>query len=316
MKPRTVIRALAAAAIVLAAGGLATRFLLVNDTGPRPRIITPSDAHATPSESSGAHAPSIAGLTISNVTGPVERRAEGESEWHAVHAGETIAAHESLRTGSGGAALLELQDHTTVWLWPESQVSADRLDDELARIGLEGGRLDLNVTQSATRSVEVHANDGGATAMTHGARFSIIVDGAHVATVANREGEVDVLSGNGRVRVPPGMQTRARPGAAPEMVVPIPTELLLEVDWPIAPVRGRATTIRGHAPAGVLVSIDGARVVVDSTGSFEGNVPLREGENRVVVHAVDVNGHEQTRRSPPIRVDNSPPHVNSHGQWQ
>src|SRR5207253_68227 len=131
-------------------------------------------------------------------------------------------------------------DHTTVWMWPESEVSADSLDDALAHVAIAGGRLDLNVPSRQGRTVEVSVTDGGATASTQGARFSIIVDGAHVATIATREGEVDVVSGSGRVRVPPGMQTRARPGSPPEVVSPIPTSLLLTVDWPSSSLRTRS----------------------------------------------------------------------------
>ncbi len=316
LKSATVVRSLAAAGLVLATGALATRSLLVGPSAARraPIALEPA-ARVVPADVVVQRAGLVA-LRVSNVTGPVERR-EGEGgAWRTVQPGETIAPHESLRTGSGGMALLELQDHTTVWLWPESQVSADRLDDELARIGVAGGRLDLNVPRSETRTVEVSATDGGATAVTRGARFSIIVDGAHVATVATREGEVDVLSGSGRVRVPPGMQTRARPGEAPEVVVAIPSELLLEVDWPTTVVRARSTVVRGRAPTGVLVSVGSAQVVVAPDGTFEHEVPLREGENHIDVTADDVTGRHVVRASPPIHVDTRPPTVGTHGRWE
>jgi hypothetical protein len=308
----TASRAIIAAGCVLALGGAVARSLLAGlqagpsgGTGP---ALLPSER--------GRLVPRVwTALRVSSVTGPVERRPRPGDPWRPVHPGEAIAPNESLRTGSGGAAVLELQDHTTIWLWPESEVSAERLDDELSRVGVEGGRLDLQVPLRDERSIEVGAR-GGATASTHGARFSVVVDGARVATIATREGEVDVVNGSQHVRVPPGMQTRARPGAAPERAVPIPTDLLLEVDWPATVLRSHSVALRGRAPPGVLLSVNGVRVVVEADGAFTAPVALAEGDNHVEVTAEDVVGHRTTRRSPPLQVDTRPPVVGAHGRWQ
>jgi hypothetical protein len=112
------------------------------------------------------------------------------------------------------------------------------------------------------------------------------------------------------------MQTRARPGEAPEVVVPIPTELLLEVDWPTTTVRSGSVMLRGHAPMGVLVSVGGVRVVVAPDGTFTQEVPLVEGENHIEVSAEDAAGHHVVRGSPTIRRDTRPPRVETSGRWQ
>lgn len=314
MKRAAFVRATCASIVVLTTGGLVARALLEGPT-PTHRSRTMVESVTAQPDVVVVRPGPLVGLTVSNVTGPVERRTRPGEPWRPVRPGEVIHRNESLRTGSGGAAVLELQDHTTIWLWPESEVSAERIDDELARLGVAGGRLDLNVPVRRERSVEVAA-EGGATAVTRGARFSIIVDGAHVATVATREGEVEVVSGTGRVRVPPGMQTRARPGQPPEVVEPIPTELLLAVDWPSTTLRSRTAIVRGRAPVGVLVSVGGTRVVVADDGTFEHTVTLSEGQNRLEVTAEDVMGRRVTRRSPPLRVDTRPPSVGARGRWE
>ena len=307
--------------MVLGVGAIALRLVLAGSAGGESNVgvsASPRDARSGASGHDAATAVrphALVGLSVSNVTGPVERRASPTEPWRAVQSGDLIALHEELRTGSGGAAALELQDHTSIWMWPESQVNTERLDDELSRIGIAGGRVDVNVPRREQRTVEVQTA-GGATATTQGARFSIIVDGAHVATVATREGEVNVISGTGSVRVPPGMQTHARPGEAPETVSPVPSELLLEVDWPASPMRSRTAIVRGHAPAGVLVSVGSTRVVLTPEGSFEQTLTLPDGDHEVEVTAEDVVGHRAVRRSPTLHVDTRPPAVNVRGRWE
>ena len=81
-------------------------------------------------------------------------------------------------------------------------------------------------------------------------------------------------------------------------------------------LRSRTATLRGRAPAGVLVSVGGTRVVVSSDGTFEHQVRLDEGDNRVDVVAEDVVGRRVVRQSPPLRVDTRPPSVGTRGRWE
>lgn len=316
MGTRLWIQALTLGTVVLVGGGWLTRVLW---RGRAPEALPEVGAPAPRRPSAGLVAARVRpltqfGLRVGTVTGPVQRRAGPGGAWRDVAPGEVLTAGEALRTGSGGAAVLELEDRTTVWIWPESEVGSEQLGEALARLQLAGGRVDLNVPSRRGRAVEVRAPEG-ATARTEGARFSVIVDGSHVATVATREGEVEVLSGDGRVRVPPGMQTRARPGEAPEVVAPIPPELLLSVDWPRSQLRARSAVVQGQAPAGVLVSVRGVRVATDPEGRFRAQVPLEEGDNAVEVQAEDVLGRRVVRRNA-VRVDTRPPELDTRGGWR
>ncbi len=303
------VRALIAAATVLVVGGVVVVWMLKAEA-PSGHVAI-SRQRAVPSAVTVESARMV-GLAVASVTGPVELRRDGSVTWAAVRPGETIGLRDALRTGTGGAAVLELDDHTTIWMWPESEVAAERLDSALARVGVEGGRLDLSVPDGPRR-VEVIAR-GGATAATQGARFSVIVDGAHVATVATRAGNVDVVSGNGQVRVPPGMQATAIPGT-PTVLSPIPRELLLSVDWPGRVINTHTAVIRGRAPAGVLVSVDGARVVVDQHGTFTRDLWLSEGTHDVQVTADDAAGHRAIRQGA-LRVDTHPPRMQTRGNFE
>jgi len=99
------------------------------------------------------------------------------------------------------------------------------------------------------------------------------------------------------------------------VVSPVPRELLLSVDWPGRVLRTHTAVIRGRAPAGVLVSVGGARVVVGDDGTFAREVPLAEGPNAVVVSAVDVRGRQVVRQTE-LRVDTHPPRVRTHGRFE
>src|SRR5687767_2150651 len=119
--PAAPLAALAAAAAVLAAGGLASRELLARLGAPSPPRAAGAEGARVVVVAEDAAAPRARvriGLRVASVTGPVERRARADAGWDAVQAGETLDLHDALRTGAGGAAVLELQDHVSIWLWP------------------------------------------------------------------------------------------------------------------------------------------------------------------------------------------------------
>ena len=75
---------------------------------------------------------------------------------------------------------------------------------------------------------------------------------------------------------------------------PIPDELLLSVDWPDARRTSADTTrVRGRTEPGARVRIQGTElidVMAGQDGRFEATVPLKEGNNALVVEAVGVLG--------------------------
>jgi hypothetical protein len=95
----------------------------------------------------------------------------------------------------------------------------------------------------------------------------------------------------------------ARRGQAPVAPVQLPKELLLKVARSLhANTPGVCAIIRGEAPDGALVTVDGSQVEV-AEGRFQVSVPRKPGMTFVNVVAQDVLGRsrrEKVKCSPAV----------------
>lgn len=244
-------------------------------------------------------------LEISEVTGTVEVRHGGE--WVPAKAGVRLRPSDTVRTKGGSYAVLIGGEAVQVRMDPETEVSVDELTDSLSRILLGNGMATTIVRPGKRHTFEVKAAGSDAVARTGEGTFTMSNDGKGTVAVGTREGEVTFLGQGKVVIVRAGQQSVVRPGTAPSEPTPMPSSLLLKVQWPAAATtRQRKLVVAGQTEAGGRVEVEGETLYPESDGRFSTTVTLKEGRNAVHVRALSVSGGKQ-EESRDIHLDTSPP---------
>lgn len=137
--------------------------------------------------------------TLTVFEGQVERL-DGAA-WKAMHDGEEVRPGVRMRTGEGGYALITFPDGSTVALDPRTEITVETLASTPRRVEVrqQSGRLWHDVVHDASP----------------GARFVVVTPDARVevlgtvfeTTVDARNGQTDVATVDGEVRVVAGDQT-------------------------------------------------------------------------------------------------------------
>ncbi len=204
--------------------------------------------------------------------------------------GMVLGKSDRLATGDGARAELLLGDDTHIKVGPTSSLQVLSVDEAGVSLELENGALEATV-RPESGAVRV-GNRGRAVLSTNGA-FQVGVRDEVLQVVAS-SGDI-ALSGMDQTRLRPGEQATVLDRHAE--IGDVPEELLLAVDWP-AEARTRAETgqVVGRTSPGATVVVRGTlgeqRVIADREGRFEAMIALAEGENRVVVEAIDVLGRK------------------------
>lgn len=233
---------------------------------------------------------SPASLVLSEVDGRVVITSRDGRTAEAA-AGATLAESDRVATDEASRAVLAVGDTTRIDLGPASAVQVRDIDAEGVRIELEGGAL----------TATVRPGSGALTVGNQGRQ--IVATDADFAVGVGKDGTLFAEASRGQLLASgiPGATAIAE-GArltvtttGEASVSPIPSELLLSVQWP-AETRTRAGTTRvsGRTEPGARVIVghgEGAvEVVADASGAFVADVPLVEGTNRIEVRAVSVLG--------------------------
>jgi hypothetical protein len=171
--------------------------------------------------------------------------------------------------------------------------------------------LEKGMTTARVRSgsgsphaLEVKTAGSDAVARSKGGTFTVSNNGAGTVALATLEGEA-TLSGQQRtVLVLAGQQSVVLPGQAPSPPAPIPTSLLLKVNWPDRP--RRQILISGQTDPGSQVLANGESVLPDDQGRFSFPLTLKEGSNPVRVQVRSVGGLRQEEQRA-LKVDTTPP---------
>ena len=200
---------------------------------------------------------------------------------------------------------------------PGTEVSVEELTDSLSRLMLGNGLATARVRGGAKQTFELKAAGSDAVARTDAGTFSVSNNGEGTVAVGTQEGEVAFV-GKGRVViVRAGQQSIARPGQAPSDPTPLPSSLLLKVQWPAAgTLRKRSVVLAGQSEPGTRLEVAGQPVSPDAEGRFRQTVELREGRNDVLVRVQGVGGTTHTERRQVV-VDTTPPRVGlDPGLWK
>lgn len=248
-------------------------------------------------------------LEISEVKGTVEVRHGGGGDWVPAQVGDLLRPSDTVRTRDGSYAVLIGGEAVEVRMDAATEVSVEELTDSLSRILLGNGMATAVVRPGRRHTFEVKAAGSDALARTSEGTFTMSNDGKGTVAVGTREGEVTFLGQGKVVIVRAGQQSIVRPGTAPSEPAPMPSSLLLKVQWPGADTtRQRKLVIAGQTEAGGRIEVGGETLFPSPDGSFQGTVTLREGRNTVRVRAVAVGGRQQ-EESREIHLDTQPPRL-------
>lgn len=243
-------------------------------------------------------------LKLEEIRGTVEVR-RGGGQWRTVSVGEALHSSDAVRTREGSYAVIIGGEAVEVRMEAGAEVSVEALTDSLSRLLLGTGMTTARVKMGDGQTLEMKAAGSDAVARTQGGTFTMSNNGAGTVALATLVGEVAFSGSRKVVIVRAGQQSIVRPGREPSAPTPIPTSLLLKVNWPTRPPR-REVVVSGQTDPGSQVNVAGRVVPTDEEGRFSQVVPLEEGSNTVQVHARSVGGlHQEEKRE--LAVDTTPP---------
>ncbi len=225
-------------------------------------------------------------LVITELRGPVTRTAGGVAA--DVGEGVVLERDDQLATGPDGRVVLELGG-AVIRLGPVSSMTVQAVDTDGVRLELQDGQLQATVRPNTSA---IRVSSQGREVVATNADFSVGVRD-DVLQVATESGEVRLTGVDPPTVLPAG--ERATVVDATLTREPLPTELLLAVEWE-GERRTRAVTqvVTGSTSPGADVIIRGSfgrrTVRADSKGRFTAEVPLAEGDNPVELTATDVLG--------------------------
>lgn len=237
-------------------------------------------------------------IVVERVVGKVLLRRQG-GNWQALAAGRRLDTGDAVRTGPFGQVVVRGPGQARLSLWPDGRLRFGRDTPQSASYTLVSGLL-TGTVRSRHRAYDVGTKGGEAHADLKSATFAMRADGQGLLAVVTRRGEVGLGAKGDRVVVPAGKQAVALPGAAPGDPLPIPNQVFLKADWPDRQTTAAQIAVKGRTDTGAEVRVGGRPVAVASNGSFEADVPLREGANTIVVLATDAAGNAKRIESPSI----------------
>jgi hypothetical protein len=241
-------------------------------------------------------------LKLEEIRGTVEVRRGGQ--WRAASVGVALRPSDAVRTLEGSYAVLIGGEAVEVRMEAGTEVSVEELTDSLSRFLLGNGMTTVRLKPNSGQALEVRAAGSDAVARTEGGTFTVNNNGAGTVALATLSGEATFSGPRKVVIVRAGQQSIVRPGQGPSDPPPLPTSLLLQVNWPARP--RRQVVVSGQTDPGARVDVGGRIIPTDEQGRFSQSLSLKEGTNAVQVRALSVGGLRQ-EESRDLTVDTTPP---------
>jgi FecR protein/Glucodextranase, domain B len=242
-------------------------------------------------------------ITLSEVQGEVEiRDLSADGGWRPAKAGDELKSSAGVRTKDGAMAVMVGGERWEVRIEPGTEVEVGELSDSISRILLANGMAHAKVKGNNRHAFEVKATQGDAVARTDGGVFSISHNGEGTVAVGTQEGEVEFLGKGKVVIVRAGQGSIIHPGQVPSDPTPLPSSLLLKVNFPKQRESRQAkVVITGSVPPGSVVTVEGKPARVDKEGNFKAPLSLAEGKHKIDVKAVGV-GNQTAEESGDYKV--------------
>lgn len=223
--------------------------------------------------------------------------------------GQLLRAGDRVLTARGARASLRAGDDLELRLDEATTLRVSELRPDAVGVELDEGRLRAQVRRgSASLFVK---NRDRSVVMDDGTMRLAVADGVFSAEV---EGGSAALTGFGEASQITAGQRATSLGDGRAALEPIPDRVVLDVAWPAERrTRSDRVEIVGRAAPGARVTLRGevgepVELSADDRGRFSGSLPLREGEQPVVVEAVDAFGASITDQVV-IEVDTTPPTI-------
>lgn len=274
------------AAALVAGAVLAYRVLL----GPSP--AAPGTA--------GQGAPAPVRLTVAQATGDVTIVRAGARLRAAT--GDALQADDQVETAPGARVVLAGAGYQ-VALDEGGGFDVREITAELSRFRLAQGLVSARVEDG--HAVEIEGAPG-TVARTRGGDVAVARSGETVAVGVQR-GSAEFAAAGGTVLLTAGQQSIAARGGRPSPPAPIPSSLLLKVQWPEEHTTNqRRIVVTGHTQPGAIVVVGNERVEVQPDGRFTHVIVLREGRQRLSARALGVAGAARAE-GPAILLDTRAP---------
>ena len=244
-------------------------------------------------------------LEIRSVEGRVMHRSS-EGEQPAV-VGSRLAASDRVVTSEGGRVSLTLGDSTELELDSESSLAVIGSNRDGLKVELEGGLVQAVVRPGGTALTVL---SGEREVLARDAEFSVALGDDGTSAVESKRGVVELEGFDGVGTLEAGQRVSAVPGV-PVTVGPIPDALLLDVKWPDASTREKESQILGKTEPGAVIWIEHngrkIRTVADENGEFAlDGIPLKQGENALVLHGESILGASEQRAGKVVRDSEAP----------
>jgi hypothetical protein len=278
-------------------------FLFLHDAPAPAPVSVPAPAPEARVPPPAPEPPRLMELKLQEIRGTVEVR-QGGGEWRSASVGEALRASDAVRTLAGSYAVLIGGEAVEVRMEPGTEVTVADLTDTLSRLLLGKGMTTMRVRSGSHHALELAATGSDAVARSQGGAFTVSNNGSGTVALATLEGETSLSGQQRSVLVLAGQQSVVRPGQAPSTPTPIPTSLLLKVNWPDRP--RREILISGRTEPGSQVLANGEGVLPDAQGRFSFPLTLKEGSNPVRIQVRSVGGLQQEEQRA-LQVDTTPP---------
>lgn len=253
-------------------------------TTPEPRPVPPL---TTPEHHADAPLPQTTKVVAT--TGLVEKRAG--AQWVALREGDQLTAQDTIRTAADAHATLDAG--MIVEVDDRTELTVGEISASISQLALSEGRVTANAGARGGQTIRISTRDTDAIAETDAGRFDVLSSGKGQVTVTAREGAVTLTAKGTTITVPEGQLSIVARGKVPTTPSAIPTSLFLKVS---AASAARDTTgVRGQTTPGAVVSINGVRTAMASDGTFTGAVPVRKGENTIIVQVEDALGRRERK---------------------
>jgi hypothetical protein len=245
-----------------------------------------------------------------DLTGKVERRAG--SVWVELKAGDQLTPQDTIRTAPDAHANLDVG--AAVMVDGATEITVGEITSSVSQLSLTEGRVRAQARGAGAPRIRIATRGTDAVAETGDGTFNVLTSGKGDVAVATEAGTVSLTAAARTVEVGAGQYSTVRAGGEPTLPTTIPGSLFLKVKAEGA--NREVAGLSGETLPGAVVSINGVRAPTDDRGRFTDEVPLKKGDNVIVVSVMDALGRSEQRVIRKTVLVKARPRLQTEVQWE